>query len=149
MSFGVGSALFTGRLGLGTARPLYSLHLAKDSAAKPSTSTWTVNSDERLKEDVVPADLARCYQIVRSLPMKRFAWRKDVYTDDQVDDRRKLGWLAQDVERIFPRSVQRGAAHDIADCRSLNIDQLLAALYGCVQDMQGRLERLEGLDASV
>ena len=41
----------SGQVGIGTS-PSYQLHLSTDSAAKPSTSTWTVASDARLKQNV-------------------------------------------------------------------------------------------------
>ena len=95
----------TGNVGIGTSSPSYKLHLSTDSAAKPSTNTWTVSSDERLKQNIVPADLARCWEIVKNVPLKRYTWRTDVYTAEQTTDRSKLGWIAQDVQPFFARAV--------------------------------------------
>lgn len=58
-SFGIGrtaskdDAIFdsNGFLGLGTS-PSYRLHLSTDSAAKPTTNTWTIVSDERVKTNI-------------------------------------------------------------------------------------------------
>ncbi|PCH63733.1 MAG: hypothetical protein COC04_04100, partial [Gammaproteobacteria bacterium] len=44
----------TGNVGLGTQTPAYQLQLSANSAAKPTTSTWTVASDRRLKENIKP-----------------------------------------------------------------------------------------------
>ena len=96
-----------GRFGIGAERPAYQLEVSTDSAAKPSTNTWTVSSDERLKEDIELADLDICYDVVKSIPLKRYKWRDDVYTVDEVADRRKLGWIAQDVEAVFPKAVSQ------------------------------------------
>lgn len=93
-----------GALGLGTS-PSYQLHLSTDSAAKPSTNTWTVSSDERLKENIVAANLDRCWEIVKGVPLKRYTWKYDAYTPDQVTDRSKLGWIAQDVQSFFKNAV--------------------------------------------
>jgi hypothetical protein len=41
----------SGRLGIGTAAS-YQLHLSTDSAAKPTTNTWTIVSDERVKTNI-------------------------------------------------------------------------------------------------
>jgi hypothetical protein len=143
-----GSGSFSGNLGIGSINFLnqptsYALELAKDSAAKPATSTWTVTSDKRLKTSIVNADLARCYNIVKQTPLRRFTWRDDVYDESQVTDRSKLGWIAQEVEVVFPKAVEERNMHGIEDCRTLNTDQLIAALYGCVQGMQKRLETIE------
>ena len=68
-------------------------------------STWTISSDIRLKENIETADLDRCYDIVNQLPLKRYKWKDEIYGSDQIKDRSKLGWVAQDVESIFPKAV--------------------------------------------
>ena len=96
----------SGRLLLGViASPANQLQLSTDSAGKPSTNTWTIVSDERIKEEIELADLDLCYQAVKTIPLKRFKWKDEVYTEEQVRDRRKLGWIAQDVEAVFPKAV--------------------------------------------
>ena len=45
--------------------------------------------------------------MVKNLPLKRFKWRDEVYSDEQVVDRRKIGWIAQDVESVFPKAVNQ------------------------------------------
>ena len=142
-----GSALVSGSLGVGglLTPPAYLLQLQRDSAAKPSTSTWTVFSDRRLKADVQPCDVERCYEIVKSVPLSRFTWRDDVHSPEDVPDRSKLGWIAQDVAAAFPKAVAPQAAHGLDDCLSLNVDQMLMALYGAVQHLQAKLEALSSL----
>ena len=58
-----------------------------------------------LKENIELADLDRCYEIVKSVPLKRYTWKDNVYTLEQVTDRSKLGWIAQDVQAAFPKAV--------------------------------------------
>jgi len=41
----------TGLVGIGTTAPAYQLQLSTDSAAKPSTNTWTIASDSRIKTE--------------------------------------------------------------------------------------------------
>jgi hypothetical protein len=96
---------YRGYVGIGTTNPAYRLELSTDSAAKPTTSTWTISSDIRLKENIETADLDRCYDIVNQLPLKRYRWKDDIYGSNQIKDRSKLGWIAQDVESIFPKAV--------------------------------------------
>ena len=93
------------RVGINKIDPAYSLHLNADSAAKPGTNTWTINSDARLKENIQEADLNICYDVVKNLPLKRFKWRDDIYDSEQVKDRHKIGWIAQDVQTAFPKAV--------------------------------------------
>jgi hypothetical protein len=147
-----------GNVGIGRAPGAFQLHLSADSAAKASTSTWSISSDERLKENIVLADVDRCVEIIRSVPLKHYRWKDEVYTLDQVKDRSKLGWIAQDVEKIFPKAVgthvfrynqvyedvvkedgtteKRLVSEDvIEDCRDLNADQLYAVMYGAIQKL--------------
>jgi hypothetical protein len=146
-----------GFVGIGT-NPGYLLHLSTDSAAKPSTNTWTISSDERLKENIILADIDRCVEIIRAIPLKHYRWKDEVYTLEQVKDRSKLGWIAQDVEKVFPKAVgthvfrynqvyedvvkedgtteKRLVSEDvIEDCRDLNADQLYAVMYGAIQKL--------------
>jgi hypothetical protein len=96
----------SGRLLVGTiASPAHQLQLSTDSAGKPSSNLWTIVSDERIKEDIELADLDLCYEAIKAIPLKRYKWRDEIYTVEQVTDRRKLGWIAQDVETIFPKAV--------------------------------------------
>jgi len=94
----------TGNVGIGMT-PTAQLELSTDSAKKPSTNTWTIASDQRLKTNITNADNDRCYEIVKQVPLKRYTWKSEVYSQDKVKDRSKLGWIAQDVEEVFPKAV--------------------------------------------
>jgi hypothetical protein len=122
--------------GTGASTGQADLCLENDSTFKPSTNTWNSTSDERLKEDVMLADLDKCYANVRDIPLKYFGWRDAVFTTRQVGDRHKLGWIAQDVEAVFPKAVTTTSFKGIEDCRLLNTDQLYAAMYGAIQKLQ-------------
>jgi hypothetical protein len=145
-------------VGIGVSSPGYHLHLATDSAAKPSTNTWTIASDERLKENITLADIDRCIEIIRAVPLKHYRWKDEVYTIQQVKDRSKLGWIAQDVEKVFSKAVgthvfrynqvyedvvkedgtteKQLVSEDVLDdCRDLNADQLYAVMYGAIQKL--------------
>jgi hypothetical protein len=155
-----------GNVGIGLTNPSYQLQLSTDSAAKPSTNTWTISSDLRLKTNIQLADIHRCYDIVKTIPLKRYTWRDEVYTIDQVKDRSKLGWIAQDVEQVFPKAVGRHhftynhqyedivkedgttdkklVSEDVLeDCRDLNADQIYAVMYGAVQALIQKNEQTE------
>jgi hypothetical protein len=145
----VGSAVVTQGLGLGgVTRPAYVLELASDSAAKPASSLWSVLSDRRLKRDIEDADLERCYAIVRDVPLRRYAWRDQVYGSNQTRDRARLGWIAQEVAQAFPKAVESHAAHGLPDCLDLNADQLIAALYGAVQLLQRKVDAFDAFLAN-
>lgn len=132
-----------GNIGIGLSNPTYQIQLSQDSAAKPSSTTWTVSSDQRLKNNVVKADCERCYDIVKELKLVRFYWDDDKVPREKVKDRRKLGWIAQDVEEYFPKAVDRVNMYGLEDCRTLDTDQIYASMYGAIQQLQCMVESLQ------
>lgn len=140
----IGSIFTTGgNVGIGITSPSYQFELSTDSAAKPSTNTWTVSSDIRLKKDIIDADLDICYNNIKKLHLKRYTWRDEIYTTDEVADRSKLGWIAQDVEIVFPKAVEQKQMFGYTDCRTLNSDQIYASMYGAIQKLIIDKEKLE------
>lgn len=132
-----------GNIGIGLSNPSYLLQLSTDSAAKPSSATWTVSSDRRLKENIKEADSKRCYDIVKNLKLKHFKWKDEYIPAWKANDRTKLGWIAQDVEQVFPKAVKKQPMHDIHDCRTLDTDQIYATMYGAIQHLQQLVEELQ------
>jgi Chaperone of endosialidase len=138
-----------GRVGIGTGATVnYALEVSTDSAGKPGVGgLWTVVSDERIKSDIAPANLDRCYEIVKSVPLKYFGFAPGVYNADQIQDNHNLGWIAQDVQKVFKNAVSvkpfTPATGDvIEDCLDLNSGQIIAALYGAVQSLMEKIETL-------
>jgi len=132
-----GNTYVLGNVGLGVTNPLYRLHLSRDSAAKPTTSTWTTSSDERLKTNIINANLDQCWDNVQQISLKRYSWCNESY------DHSRLGWIAQDVEPYFPKSVETKALYNIPDCKILNTDQLYASMYGALQKAMNKVEIYE------
>jgi hypothetical protein len=120
-------------LALSVASPstAFQLDLSTDNARKLSSTTWFTGSDERIKSGIETANLQRCSEIIDSLDLKYFEWAPEL----QVKDRHSLGWIAQDVEKFFPNSVQVAPAHGIDDFRNLNSDQLIKVMYGSLKNM--------------
>ena len=95
-----------GNVGIGKLDATYLLQVNTDSAGKPGAGgLWTVVSDERIKQDIELADLDICYDTIKNIPLKRFAWADGVYSEEQVSDRHNLGWIAQDVQKYFSKAV--------------------------------------------
>ena len=138
-----------GNVGIGKTDPNYALELGSDSAGKPGAGgLWTVVSDARIKTEVELADLDICYNTIKNIPLKRYAWAEGVYTDKQVKDRHNLGWIAQDVQKYFSKAVnvipfEKANGEVIEDCLDLNSGQLYAAMYGALQKAIEKIESLE------
>ena len=148
------STLTVSTIGIGTTDGGYRLKLVADSAYKPGTNTWATDSDQRLKEGIEFADLTSCYETVKSIPLRRYTWRDDVYRQHQFHDRSRLGWIAQEVEPHFPKAVESHryvieeketstVKEVIEDCRTLNTDQLYATMYGAIQRLIQKQEEMQ------
>jgi len=81
-----------------------SLQLFGEYAIKAGGSTWQTGSDERYKENIIDADLDICYNNIKNLKLKRFNYKEEVFRDP-ASDNTKLGFIAQEVNEIFPKSV--------------------------------------------
>tara|TARA_R110001606_G_scaffold354651_1_gene505367 strand:- start:534 stop:2174 length:1641 start_codon:yes stop_codon:yes gene_type:complete len=68
---------------------------------------FTSISDIRLKENIVTASIDTCYDGVKNLPLKYFKWKDEAHKSPP-QDRNVLGWIAQDVEKVFPKAVSKG-----------------------------------------
>lgn len=114
-----------GYIGLGGINASYQLHLANDSAAKLSSSTWTITSDIRLKDNIINADLELCMNTFKQCQLMKYK-RKN-------NNNYQLGWIAQQIEPILPNSVYTHSYNNINDCKFLNVDQLNSLLFGTTQ----------------
>jgi len=131
-------------LGIGIT-PFYQLHLSSDSAAKPATSTWTVSSDERLKTEIEVADYDRCYEIVKSLDLKSYNWNSNIpqLMQSVGTDHHRLGWIAQDIEPIFPKAINVVPdLYGLSNVLNVNFDQVYAVRYGAVKKIIEKLSIL-------
>jgi alpha-tubulin suppressor-like RCC1 family protein len=118
------------QLNLGVTNPSFQLDLSLDTARKLTTSSWTTGSDEALKTNIELADLDRCVDIVSKLDLKYFKW------EIPSDDSHSLGWIAQDVEQIFPKAVRVAEAHGIPDFKNLDTDQIIKVMWGALKKLR-------------
>ena len=88
-----------------------------DSAAKPTTNTWTITSDQRIKKNIEDATFEICYENLKSLRLRRFEWDPEYYDDTVTKDRHALGFIAQEVKMTFPKAV------DIHEKTDFNVKQ--------------------------
>lgn len=128
----------TGNLGLGTTTPNTQLQLSTDGARKLTTTTWATGSDYRIKEDIVDANIDRCYDIISNIKLKHYKWIPEIA--EKNDDKSMLGWIAQDVEEYFPKAVSKSNEYGLSDFRSLNADQIYKVMYGALQKVIQKVE---------
>lgn len=112
-------------------------------------TTWTQISDRRVKTDIIDADLERCYSDTKALPLRRFTYIPEVFSEVPLRDRHVLGFLAQDVSTIQPKSVLTAAAFGVSDATWLNVDQIQLSMMGAAKKGMNDTESLTSTAASV
>lgn len=91
-----------GNVGIGINNPTYQLQLSTDSAAKPGTSTWTIASDERLKD--IRAPFTRGLAAIHGLETVYFNYKNDNPLG-LPSDKEYVGIRAQDVRKVIPEAI--------------------------------------------
>jgi hypothetical protein len=109
-------------------------------------------SDPSLKEEIEDADLSRCYDVVQSLPLRRYKFIDTYLSTFNAVDAHRLGFLATELEQVFPKSVtytEIPALH--STFRVIDSQQIDMAHIGATQHLMKRVEALystvEGLKA--
>jgi hypothetical protein len=130
----------TGHVGIGmSTAPGHLLQLGLDDAAKPSTNTWTISSDGRLKDPESIEPFTEGSEFIKRLPQPVwFRYRKD---SGLPSDRTVVGWVAQDVAPVAPfmvrRTKQKLRETDLEETEtlSLNTNELPYALVNSTKEM--------------
>jgi hypothetical protein len=137
----------TGHVGIGmSTAPGHLLQLGLDDAAKPSTNTWTIASDGRLKDPESIEPFTEGSELIKRLPQPVwFRYRKE---SGLPSDRRVAGWIAQDVAQVAPFMVRRTKQKlstldsDETETLSLNTNELPYAMLNTIREMLGRQEEM-------
>ena len=93
-----------GNVGIGTGSPGYKLHV-NGSAGKPGGGSWSNASDIRLKD--VDGAYSKGLNEIAALDPIMFHY-KDDNARDLPSDAQEYGFVAQDVQTVFPEAVSQG-----------------------------------------
>ena len=103
-------------------------------------ATWSIFSDKRLKKDIENADLEICYNNIKNVPLRRFTWVDPFVDSDGVVDNNSVGFIADEMELVNPKSVHVTKHGDIIDCKTVNLSSHLMSLFGTSQLMMKKIE---------
>jgi hypothetical protein len=135
----------SGNVGIGTTSPQYQLQLSTNSAAKPTSSAWTVVSDERVKTNIRPYETG--LQELLQIEPKLFDYNGKAGFD--ATTKNNIGVIAQDIKDIMPETVKKYNAklneEDEEDTELYNFDShaLTFALINSVKELNAKIENLE------
>ena len=103
-----------------------------------NTTTWQQASDQRIKENIVKADLKKCYDNVKNINLYRYNYIDSFQTGSE--DKNKLGYIAQEVKIHFPKATYRKKERlldkrEIPDLLTIDVEQINLTLYGAVKQL--------------
>ena len=115
---------------------------------------WSTVSDRRIKENIEKASYDKCYNNINNLELYRFNYIKELNNINK--DIKQLGYIAQEVENIFPKAVSSQSFNNnslsIPDLLSIDISQINYSLYGTVKKLieldknkEARIKKMEYL----
>jgi hypothetical protein len=128
-----------GDIGIGTAAPGGQFELSLNEGRKPTSNTWTIPSDARLKNvnGIYQKGLA---EILQLKPIRYNYKNTDKRTfDPKVLDKEAFGFLAQEVQPLFPEAV----GTDPDGYLNFDLHPILIASINALKELNAKNEQLE------
>jgi hypothetical protein len=109
-----------------------------------SATSWTANSDERLKN--INGTIENAVDKLKTLRAVNFSWKSD------ENKKEVLGLIAQDVEKVFPQVIdknklvnQKTEIKDETEYLGVRYVELVPVLIAAIQEQQAQIEELKQL----
>lgn len=127
-----------GNVGIGTVTPVFQLEIGTNSAAKPTSNTWTVTSDRRLKTDIKPytnglSDLMKIKPVW-------FTYNGQANMPKETG----VGVIAQELQEVAPYMIKPWTYRDAkgTETEYLGVDNgaMTYMLINSVQEQQKLIE---------
>jgi len=126
-----------GSVGIGITAPGYQLELSASTAGKPLSSTWTITSDERLK-NIEGSYSKGLSEIIKLQPiMYHYKNVGEKVFDESVLKEKAIGFSAQEVQKIFPEAVRMGSDGYL----NLDIHPILIAYVNAIKQQQEMIKK--------
>lgn len=136
-SVGIGTTTprtFTGAGMLIAGAPAIPTLSQLDVAGLTFTNTLVVLSDARLKKDVKPIKSA--LETVVAMNGVTYSWEKEKYKERNLDNLPQAGFLAQDVEKVYPRAVVK----DKEGFYAMNYNAVIPLLNEAIKELNVKVE---------
>lgn len=131
------SVLSNGRVGIGTTNPgSYKLYVSGSAFA---TGSWN-SSDKRYKEDI--KTIGSALDKINALDGVSYQFKQKTINDidfSKLKQGNHLGFIAQDLERVFPELVRK----DDAGYYAVNYDGLIPVLVEGIKEQQNVIDEQE------
>jgi hypothetical protein len=133
-----------GAVGLGMSNPSYQLQLSTDHAAKPTSSLWTIASDERIKENII-AYTNGLDKLLLINPVTYDYNGKGGFKKGKGG----VGVIAQQIQSILPNSVSSIKAklnetdNQETDILNFNGHELIYVLINSIKELKAQIDELK------
>ena len=129
----------TGNVGIGTTTPAYKLQVvgAVHASGIVYCSGAALCSDKRYKKEVKP--LKSALSNVIKLEGVSYLWKQEKFKDNHFNDRLQIGFIAQDLEKIYPEVVETN--ND--GFKSVDYGKLTPILVEAIKELNLKIEKLE------
>ena len=139
--------IITNSVGVGTNNPQYAVDITGQlrvtstilAQAGVLSNGVYLTSDSNVKENITVANYNLCYSNVKDLELKRFRFISSYAATKQ--DQTQLGFIAQEAQHIFPKSViELPGLNYGAPTLHLNTDQIFMTHYGATRYLMNVVE---------
>ena len=122
--------------GSGVPTPSFQLEVVGDADI---SGELTAASDRRLKKNI--SDINGALSLISELAPKTYNFRVDEYPDMDLADGDKMGFIAQEIEKVLPELVRTGRNVESIDgesfnSKSVNYVELIPLLTKAIQEQQ-------------
>jgi hypothetical protein len=141
------NASSAGPVGIAMAGPTFNLQIGADSAAKPTTSTWSVVSDLRLKQNIEPVK-TDSLAILDKLDWIRYEYNGQASTPKGA---RGIGLVAQALREQLPEAVRSTRTKlnetdaEETDVLAIDYHYVLVHSARAIQQLSAEVKRLGAL----
>ena len=125
--------LLNGNVGIGTSAPTQKLHVVGNICY---TGAIAACSDIRYKTDISP--IRNPLEKIMQMQGVTYDWKIKEYPNMNFSNKLQIGFIAQDVEKIFPEMVFT----DDAGYKSIDYSRLTPVLVETIKDQQKQINEL-------
>ena len=118
-----------GNIGIGTATPSYTLDVIGDVRATGNVSAW---SDLRAKKNI--QNIENALDKLTQVRGVTFDWRINEFPNQKFKTSTDMGVIAQEVEKVFPESVQTSPD----GFKSVSYGSLVAPLINAIKELHAK-----------
>ncbi len=101
-----------------------------------TTGVWHT-SDEKFKKEIYP--ISNALSGLKGITGVSYEWKKDEYPKMKFSNRKQIGFLASEVEKVYPELVKK----DDKGNKAVNYSKFTPILVEAIKEQQNQIEKLK------